>query len=91
VNHNRDPVEVWDTEDHATWTPDDYATLCGRAIGMLRFERAARDEWPGREPEYEIPLVPVCADCFKPGELVTTPSGVRVCRDCWMGENYRER
>jgi hypothetical protein len=70
---------------------DNLATLVAALRADLAAVRAARDEWPGREPEYEIPLVPVCADCGKPGELVTTPSGVKVCRDCWMGENYRER
>ncbi len=31
-----------------------------------------------------------CSDCGKRGELVATPGGSRVCRDCWMGENWQE-
>jgi hypothetical protein len=31
-----------------------------------------------------------CSDCGNTGELVTTPGGSRVCRDCWMGENWQD-
>lgn len=39
-----------------------------------------QDDEPYREP--------VCDDCHGPGPLVATPGGGRVCRDCWMGENW---
>jgi hypothetical protein len=74
---------------------DNLATLVAALRADLAAVRAARDEWPGERTQYRTDaddsLVPVCADCGKPGKLITTPGGARVCRDCYMGENYQER
>jgi hypothetical protein len=68
---------------------ENHRTLVAALRADLAAVREARDGWPGEGQEYSVR--PVCDDCGKPGELVTTPSGVRVCRDCYMGENWQEQ
>lgn len=84
------PVAVIEDDDSLTVTTVDVDCVCFATQPPWPIaSKEDRDARPERDPEYNIS--PVCVDCGKPAKLITTPGGARVCRDCYMGENYREK